>query len=613
MIGRWKWLVFVLLFVCVCEALYLAVGTWALRSGMLARLLSRKPERVQIEWSGGRTVWPGVFHLEGVRIRGQSERTQTYIQVDHCTVRMHLILLAVCRVYFYRMEGSGFSLWVRHRREPGKPHPLDRYEPPIPGLEQDAPPPGRKPYPSPWTVHFGSARITQLREIWIGPYKTTGQGSAEGDVDYHLRGPLTVKRALLKMRGATTVVSEEVIASHVQAELDATIDSVVVREHRGRPFLRYVSGRYRIRGQVGSLAFLNEALGKRLALSFKGRGALATDFTLEHGTLGPNSRITWEGPDLQASAAGFTARGKGSLSGGTGTGNTSISLAFHWSSITVIREGEPPISIEGPGLTATVAGPRLDMASDGEKLVVTVDLPESSIKDLSSLRSHTPPKVPLAILPGSPALLKAHLQFRDQRAKGWLFVDGNHVRVRTGAQSLLGGFYAEIKLKSGDVQSRMFDISGTKVGMRDAAFSNPGGPAMGEPWSGDALVSEGSLHSTVPGNLNVKVELKMTDTRPVVALFAANNTYVRWFKGFLNVKDVTGTAGLATDGTSTVINNVDVQGKGLEMLGRMRVKGNRLDGAFYAHLHHLSAAVSIENGKREWKLINARQWYDALP
>ena len=126
-------------------------------------------------------------------------------------------------------------------------------------------------------------------------------------------------------------------------------------------------------------------------------------------------------------------------------------------------------------------------------------------------------------------------------------------------------------------------------------------------------MSEGSLRTTVPGNLNVKVKLKLTDTRPVVAVFAASYKSVRWFKGFLDVKDVTGSAELAIAGKTMVIEGVDVQGKGLQMLGRMRLKDGRQNGAFYAKLHHLSAAVSIENGKRDWKLVNARKWYEALP
>ncbi len=63
----WAWLLIVLLVLGMFEALYLAAGNWALRSGTLARLLSRKPEKGQAEWSNGHTVWPGIVQLEGVR------------------------------------------------------------------------------------------------------------------------------------------------------------------------------------------------------------------------------------------------------------------------------------------------------------------------------------------------------------------------------------------------------------------------------------------------------------------------------------------------------------------------------------------------------------------
>ena len=608
-----KRVIFVLLFLFVLEALYLGVGNWAVKRGALARLLSRRPERFQIEWSGGRTVWPGIFHLEGLRIRGQSEQTQTYVQVDRCTLRLHLFLLAACRVHFYRLEGEGFSLWIRHRREHGKACPLDPDEPPIPGLAQDAPPPQRKAFPSPWSLYFGSVKIAKVHEIWVGPYRTTGDGLAEGEASYHLRGPLTVHRSLLRLDGATTTVGKEIIASRVQADLDAAISSVVPRKHRGRSFLRYLSGRCRVRGQAGSMGFLNEALGKQSALTFKGQGMLTTDFTLDHGMLGPSSRITWEGQKLLASSAGFTAGGRGSLEGGTGAGDSAFKLTVRWSGIVLTREGLQPIPLGGPGLTATVTGPNLDLASDGGDLRVSLDLPESKIKDLSVLAPILPPKVPVTILPGSPALVRAHLEFQAQSATGNLSLGGDQVGIGVGNQTLRGPFYASVMVASGEINSRIFDISGTRVGFREAAFSKPGGPAKGRPWSGEALIASGTLHTTHPGDLKLRMEMKLTDTRPVVALFAGSHQPIRWFKGLLDVKGVTGSAGLAIKGTTAVIDDLDVRGAGLQMLGRIRVKAGFVDGAFYAKLHHLSAAVSIEKGKRAWKLINARKWYDALP
>lgn len=596
------------------EVLYVAVGNWALDSGALARFLSRRPERFQIAWSSGRTVWPGIFHLKGVTFRGQSELLQSSARLDRCTLRMHLLLLAACRVQFYGMEGEGFSLWIRHRREPGKPHLFDRFEPPVPGLRQDAPPPKRKPYPSPWSLHFSSVSVTDVREIWIGPYKITGHGHLDGEVSYRMRGALALQKATLLMDGARMELGEEILASDMHAELDARIDSVVPRKHRGRSFLTYVSGRYRVSGYVASLGFLNDAFGKKVSLFFNGRGHLSMDASVNRGVSEPGSSLSWEGKDLSASAAGFSIQGKGGISGGIGgASGRAFSLIARWSTITLVREGLPPISLDGPGLTATLSGPQLDLASDSADLTVALDLPDSGIKDLSLLSGFLPQQVPFTILPGSGARLQGHVEIHDKSAKGDLSIAGEEAGVGLGAEALRGGFFTDLIIADGNLETNVFDISGSKIGFRNGAISNSRDGTKDSPWSGEAQLSEATLHLTLPASFQASVAFSMKDTRPAIALFAPDHSAVRWFKDFFNIKDVTGSAELITDGKATMLDTVAVQGEGLQMLGRLRIKEGKTDGAFYIELHHFSAAARITDGKTNWKLINARQWYESQP
>ena len=569
------------------EVLYVLAGNWALRSGTLARLASRKPEKLQVEWSSGRTFWPGVVHLEGVRMRGQSERTQSYLRVDRYTLRVHLFTLAACRVHFRAVEAEGVSLWVRRRREPGRPHPLDRYEPPIPGLAQDAPPPKRKRIPSPWTFHFGGAQVTDIREIWVGPYRATCQGRAEGEADYRLRGALAVGESRAALQNVTVRVGEEAIASNLDLELDARVHSVVPRENRGRPFLRFVSGRCAASGDVGSLGFLNEAFGGRAPLAFRGVGRVTADLVLDRGVVGPGSTFSWEGSALSASSAGFTASGKGSFAGGTDAAGTGFSLAARWSEIAVSGEGLAPVLLEGPGLTATLAGPELDLASDAVPLTVVLDLPASRVRDLSAANGLLPPKIPLSILPKSAAWLRGRVDLKGTDAAGSLSVEGENVGVLLGGPSLRGAFAAELKLAGGDLQSRSFDVSGTRLGFRGAAFSDARGRPSGGPWTGEARLEKATLHLKAPLGLQSEVSMAMSDTRPVVAAIASESKAAGWFKGVLDVKDVRGTARVRTGGRRTTLKRVDVRGQGLQLLADLMMEGGRTDGALYAQLHHL--------------------------
>lgn len=606
----WKLALLGLVLLCGFESFYFLIGNWALRNGELARFLSRKPERFRIEWSTGHTLWPGVFHLEDVRIHGQSKNTQTYATLDRCTLWMHPTFLAAYRVHFYRIRADGLTLWIRRRKKTGEIHPVDRFEPPIPGFARDVPPPAPRHSHSAWSLHFGGVKVDHVREIWIGPYKTVGRGSAGGDVDYHIRGALRVKRGRLIMNEATTTLGSDVIASGIEADLRCNIAGVVPREHRGRSFFRYLSGRYRFHERVGSLGFLNEVLGKGSALSFKGEGTLSLDFSLNHGILGPNSKLAWDGRSLDVSSAGFTAGGRGSLSGGTGKKGTRFALTANWSGITITHEGLAPIPLKGPGLTAIVAGPRLDLTFDGGNLNATVDLPVSKLKDISVFEPLLPPKLPVSILPDSTALVKAHLVLKGRKAAGELSFKGDHIGMGVGNEALRGPFYAEIRVKGGDLRRRLFYISGTRVGFKNAILTCRNERFKGRPWSGEALISQGCLGTDIPLELAVKVDLSMTNTRPMVAVFASENTAVKWFERFLDVKDVTGSAGLTIHQPDALLDDVKIQGKGLDMLARMSLKNGQMNGALFAKLHHLSAAVSIQNGKRRWKLVGARKWYD---
>ena len=435
--------------------------------------------------------------------------------------------------------------------------------------------------------------VTDVREIWIGPYKITGRGRAEGEASYRLRGALAVQKATLWMDGEKMELGEDILASDMHAELDARIDNVVPREHRGRPFLRYVSGRYRASGYVASLGFLNEAFGKKSALSFKGRGHLSVDAALDRGILGPGSSLSWEGEDLSASAAGFSVRGKGSISGGIGgAAGRVFSLMARWSDITVTREGLPPISIDGPGLTASFSGPQLDLASDRADLTVALDLPRSRIKDLSVLNGYLPEKVPFDILPGSGAQVQGHVDVKDRRAKGSLSIAGKHVGVGLGDQSLRGGFYAELNIADGNLQTKVFDISASKVGFRNGTISDAPGGAKGSPWSGETQLSKATLQLSHPASFQANITVSMKDTRPVIALFAPEHKAVRWFKSLLNIKDVTGRGaehGWKHDGPGRCRR----RGKGLADAGAPANQGGAYRRRVLRRTHHFSAAARI--------------------
>src|SRR5215203_4312914 len=70
--------------------LYLVAGNWYLRSGDLEARLNRRPERLLIESETAWTLWSGVIHVRGFRIRNQTRTAQWWGSMDTATFEINL-------------------------------------------------------------------------------------------------------------------------------------------------------------------------------------------------------------------------------------------------------------------------------------------------------------------------------------------------------------------------------------------------------------------------------------------------------------------------------------------------------------------------------------------
>src|SRR5215208_2563314 len=87
---------------------YLAAGNWLLR-GELQRRLNRRPESLAIRWRSAWTTWPGVVHVRGFEIRGQTTTIQWWAAVDRGRIDVDLVSLKERVFSAHGIEGEGVS------------------------------------------------------------------------------------------------------------------------------------------------------------------------------------------------------------------------------------------------------------------------------------------------------------------------------------------------------------------------------------------------------------------------------------------------------------------------------------------------------------------------
>lgn len=583
-------LVFVVL-LAGAVALYIFGGNWAVNSGFLENLLSRHPERFKIEWESGKFSLPGTFNLEGLTIRSRSAGRETLITADKCNLKIRPLKLFLCQADFKDADAEGFTLWTRRNGESGAQDPL---APPIPKvLPGKARQGGGGKIASPWSLDFEKLKIKDIREIWIDSYRTNGTSSAEGRFYFRIRGAMEARDVKFSLKDATMRKGAETIASGLDLDIDGSIDRVVQAKHRGRAFLRFVSAKCNGKGEVRSLGFLNQAFGDNAPVKFTGNGNLLMDVSINKGILGPGSKLSWSGQGLTGSSAGVSAKGDGALSGGTGAGGTTFSMTAKWSKIVVSLEGIPPIPIEGPGLTAVVTAPKLDLASDNDDMTARLDLPESRISNLSLLNGLLPPQSPVAFSPGSEARLRAGLELKDKDPRGEAFIEGTRVGISLKQQSLRGDFHALLHLSGGDLKAKTFDISGSRFGLKNADLTNSSGQVTDRGWNGEVSLTGSSVQLSVPAAIKTKADATISDTRPIMAALIPENKMSRLLDPILNIPDVKGSAEIETDGKRTVVRNADLRGRDLRLLADLTMNEGLTEGTMRAEYHGLSGTIAF--------------------
>ena len=70
-----------ILLVVGIELVWLIGANWALSSEWVTAKINHKPEKLQVEWTSASTLIPGIIHLEGLSIRGQSRKQQWYVKL----------------------------------------------------------------------------------------------------------------------------------------------------------------------------------------------------------------------------------------------------------------------------------------------------------------------------------------------------------------------------------------------------------------------------------------------------------------------------------------------------------------------------------------------------
>ncbi|HEV2851298.1 MAG TPA: hypothetical protein VHC97_00685 [Thermoanaerobaculia bacterium] len=538
----------------------------------------------------------GDVRAEGVQIEAPGSRAILRASFDHATGRVDLPGLLARDIDIEGLLADGIAAR------------LELVKTPPPSQEETAP----------ISVRIANARFTRVHEVSLGQFLLAGDLRAETTFSYQPDGTLAVDRAAVAMPSGIFRRAGQTAAQDLFLKVETRIEPSILGQTVGLAFLRYVSGTATLRSRISSLGFLDEFFRKTPWLSLQGQGRLDADVRLDHGKLTPGTRIGVNASPVRATVFDSLATGRGTLSASVAPGRsgpvTSLNLRFDRFGLEDLRRKGRPDYIRGSGLRISAAAPgALDLTAPPPDFDAVVDLPEAEVPDLSVYDALLPDQAGLAIMGGQGrARLHLEVSTATRKARGSATLTSKEAQVQLQNLLLQGNLLLQAPLASPDLDSRRFDLKGTRLVLDRISYRDVGadGPAEAAPWWARAEIESGSIVWGAPLSLQGQGKAEMKNAGPLLTLFAQRSRFLRWFDDVLNVENVTARGTLRMGDGNVQIESLQATGGPLEVRSRMIFSKDRRLGDLYLRYGRLAAGIELRDGQRKLKLRRPLDWYE---
>ncbi len=280
---------------------WLLAGNLVLNTALGPSLVNRKPERFQLQWAHGLTLFPGQLWLWNVQARGHVRKTVWQAQAGRA--------------------GGRIALWPLLGRRLGIPSAqAHQVHVQIDRVEEDMQPPETRP--GGWWISLDDLRTDSLRTLSYGSLRLVGNGAARFGVHKQLRGgPLAIPLASLRMDGGQLFDDDLLWSSHIH--IDGTFQ---LPEHRreeapGIERLRLATAVLKLAARTPGLVVALDSSGSWAAdvtrLDPDGpaeaHGELRVDLALADGALQPGGSLALALPLDAIDADGADRSGQAGL------------------------------------------------------------------------------------------------------------------------------------------------------------------------------------------------------------------------------------------------------------------------------------------------------------
>jgi hypothetical protein len=229
---------------------------------------------------------------------------------------------------------------------------------------------------------------------------------------------------------------------------------------------------------------------------------------------------------------------------------------------------------------------------------------------MAVFNAYLPPGSPLQ-LTGGTASLSADILLQPDDARGWVKLVSEGIQAQADTQSIAADLQLDVLLVGGIPRDMQFDISGSRMRLSNVHVSGDDHQFDQREWSANVELVQGHTTWSVPLRLDAKVQLHMSDTRPIVALFDNQGWRPEFLLKMMTVEDINGTASISAEEKRITIRDTLLTGDKIEIAAKATISPLGRDGVIYARYKKAEALVKMSGGKKNVDIIRVREKFDA--
>jgi len=385
----------------------------------------------------------------------------------------------------------------------------------------------------------------------------------------------------------------------------------VLKEKDLKALLATLEGQFQADLAVSDLDWLNVLFKNPYSLAVHNSAEIKADLIVRSGWFAEGSTLEMRPRDFNVTVLDYVAEGNGSFSVAVERGGERPDLRFEaqLTDASLKLQDEKQSVIDQVTLAIAAGAKRVSLRRGGAVTGLDLNVSSARVTDMSAYNHYLPKGSPLRLL-GGEADLTARIQMKTGTATGFVKLQTSRVDAVLDDQPLFGTLALDVDINDGTVRDMAFDISGSSLTLDDVQVAGTGVGPTNTVWSGRIDLSNGRVVWKKPMKLDLDAKIRMTDTRPLVAMFESHSQKHKWLEKILTLENIRGEATIAVKSNEFLVPYAMAKSDTIEIGAKGVIRENDREGIFYARFGKLAGSLEFDNGRRKFDLIGATKKFE---